>query len=70
MASQAVAVGVAAAYFSYKAAINSRDAVIISRHTEENTNHLKDELVALTAKASHAAGKLEAQNEATGTPQT
>ena len=48
------------------AANTARDTQVIARKTEENTNHLKDELVALTAKSSHAEGKLEAQNEAKG----
>jgi hypothetical protein len=55
-------VGIAAAYFSYRASVNSRTAVIISKKTEENTNHLKDELVALTAKASHAEGMKAAED--------
>ncbi len=37
---------------------------VTAKQTEENTNHMKDELVALTAKSSHAEGKLEAQQEA------
>ena len=62
-----------AAIFSYlasrrsaDAAATARDTQVIAKKTEENTNHLKDELVELTAKSSHAEGKLEAQNEAKG----
>lgn len=49
-------VGVAAAYFSYRASKIAAETKQIAQHTEENTNHLKDELVELTAKASHAEG--------------
>lgn len=59
------------AFFSYKAAIHaqatlavSRDTQALARHTEENTNHMKDELVALTKKSSHAEGVLEGKAEA------
>lgn len=45
-----------AAFFAWRAAK-------ISEHTEQNTNHMKDELVALTAKSSHAEGMLEAKKE-------
>lgn len=34
------------------------------KRLEHNTNSIKDALVATTAKASHAEGKLEAQHEA------
>ena len=43
--------------------IATDSVVAISKHTEENTNHLKDELVALTAKASHAEGVIEGKRE-------
>lgn len=43
---------IVSAYFSYKAKIQSEK-------TEKNTNHMKDELVALTAKSSHAEGHAE-----------
>ncbi len=36
---------------------------VTAQKTEENTNHMKDELVALTAKSSHAEGKLEGAAE-------
>lgn len=39
------------------------EVAAISRHTEKNTNHLKDELVALTAKSSHAEGLKEGLSE-------
>ena len=58
-------------WFAFLARKNSMDAAnaaretqAVAKKTEENTNHMKDELVALTAKSSHAEGKLEAQNEA------
>lgn len=54
-------VGVMSAYFSYKAAITSKETKEIAKHTEQNTNHLKDELVALTAKSSHAEGVKEGE---------
>ena len=60
-----------AMFFSFMARKHSIDAVNVSRETqtiaqktEQNTNHLKDELVALTAKSSHAEGKLEGKAEA------
>jgi len=53
------AVGIAAAYFSYKAAVASHETKLIAQHTEENTNHMKDELVALTRSSAHAEGVLE-----------
>jgi len=52
-----------AAFFAYRAAKHAARSVLISRHTEENTNHMKDELVALTAKSSHAEGFLEGRAE-------
>jgi hypothetical protein len=52
---------VASAYFAYKAAVISKETKTIAQHTEQNTNHLKDELVALTAKASHAEGVLQGE---------
>ena len=58
-------------WFAFLARKNSMDAANTARETQKtaeqtqkNTNHMKDELVALTAKSSHAEGKLEAQNEA------
>ena len=51
----------ASAWFSYRASTYSQRAVKIAKATEENTNHMKDELVALTAKSSHAEGMLEGQ---------
>ncbi len=47
-----------AAWFAYKASVNTKVAVEVSKKTEENTNHMKDELVALTSKAAHAEGVL------------
>lgn len=55
---------VAAAYFAYRAATTAKASLEVSKHTEANTNHLKDELVALTAKSSHAEGLLQGQTEA------
>jgi hypothetical protein len=51
-------------WFAFLARNAARQTQVIAQKTEENTNHMKDELVALTAKSSHAEGKLEAQNEA------
>ena len=50
-----------AAFFAYRASDRAKDAVAISLKTEINTNHMKDELVALTAKSSHAEGVLEGE---------
>lgn len=63
-------VGIASAYWAYKAAVSSRLAVKISKHTEQNTNHLKDELVALTHKAAHAEGVKQAEDAAARELQT
>lgn len=59
------------AWFAFKASQHSRmaldssqEAVQVARHTEQNTNHMKDELVALTAKASHAEGVKEGEANA------
>jgi hypothetical protein len=56
--------GIVAAYFAYKSAVASKATLKVSEHTEANTNHMKDELVALTAKSSHAAGVLEGKQDA------
>jgi hypothetical protein len=57
-------------WFAFLARKNALDAANVSRETqaiaqktESNTNHMKDELVALTAKSSHAEGKLEGKAE-------
>ena len=50
--------GIAAAWFSYKAATHSREAVVVAKETQQNTDGMKDQLVALTAKSSFAQGKL------------
>jgi len=55
-----------AMFFSFLARKSARETQVIAQKTELNTNSMKDELVALTAKSSHAEGKLEAQNEAKG----
>jgi hypothetical protein len=55
----AAAVGIVSAWFSYKASEQSKETLTVSQHTEENTNHLKDELVALTRKDAHAEGVKE-----------
>ena len=51
------------AWFSYRASKHAARAVAVAEHTEENTNHMKDELVALTAKSSHAEGVLEGKKD-------
>lgn len=51
-------------HFRHKRSEEKLDRVAeLSAHTETNTNHLKDELVALTAKASHAEGVKEGRAE-------
>ena len=52
------------AYFSYKAAQHAKDASIQSKQTEQNTNHLKDELVAEVRKASIQIGRDQEKREA------
>lgn len=42
----------------------TRKTNIASERTEQNTNHMKDELVALTQVSSLAKGKLEGKAEA------
>lgn len=44
------------AVMSALAAWFARRAVVVSKQTEQNTNHMKDELVSLTAKAAYAEG--------------
>lgn len=64
---------VLAAWFSYRAATHSKEAVDVARKTERNTDGLADQLNALTAKSSHAQGVLdektraEKQNDPPGT---
>jgi hypothetical protein len=48
---------IAIAYFTYRTHEVTKDTNIIAKKTEENTNHLKDELVAEVRKASFAAGQ-------------
>ncbi len=51
------------ACFSYLAARDAAHALAVSRKTEENTNHMKDELVAEVRSASFAAGQKHESNE-------
>ena len=51
--------GCVSAFFSYRAAVHAKAALIQSERTEENTNHMKDELVAAVKLASHAEGRAE-----------
>ena len=53
-----------AAIFSFLASRDARRAMITSQRTETNTNHMKDELVALTQKSAFAEGKKHAEDEA------
>ena len=60
-----------AAYFAYKASEHTRTAIDISKQTleqstkvEQNTNHLKDELVAEVRKASIEVGKQQEKDAA------
>lgn len=52
-------VGLVSAFFAYKASAHSRAALEVARQTEANTNHMKDELVAITRVSAHAEGVLE-----------
>jgi hypothetical protein len=55
----------ASAFFAYRASVHSARTLIVAETTEKNTNNMKDELVALTAKSSHAAGVLEGKQGVT-----
>ena len=57
---------IVAAYFAFRAKVHSEAAVVIAKHTEENTNHMKDELVAITRTAAHAEGVIEGKSIITG----
>lgn len=48
-----------AAVFSFMASKHAREASETATRTERNTNGKMDQLVALTAKSSHAEGVLE-----------
>jgi hypothetical protein len=48
-----------ATFFSYRASVHSKKAAELAEDTRRNTDGMKDELVNLTAKASHAEGVLE-----------
>lgn len=50
---------IAIAYFTYKTHLVTKETKTIAEHTEQNTNHMKDELVAEVRKASFAAGQKE-----------
>lgn len=50
---------IAAAWFSYKAATHSREAIDVARKVEKNTNGLSSQLNAITAKSAHAEGVLD-----------
>jgi len=47
-----VLIALITAYFAYR-------AKVVAEHTEQNTNHLKDELVAAVSKERYAAGQKE-----------
>jgi hypothetical protein len=55
--------GIAAAWFSYKAATHSKEAADTAKITQGQSNGMKDALLALTAKSSQAAGNLEGRAE-------
>lgn len=59
--------GMFAAYFAYRAHRIAKDTNVVARKTEENTNHLKDELVAEVRKASFAAGQKQATDKGEST---
>lgn len=50
-------------YFAYKAAVHSKEALVVSKETMRNTNGMKDDLVRLTAEASKAEGVIEGRAE-------
>jgi hypothetical protein len=60
----ASASGTLAAWFSYRAAMHSKQAVDVAKQVQENTNGLTHQLNTLTAKASHAEGVLDEKNRA------
>jgi len=53
----------AGAWFAYRAAVHSKDASASSKRTEISTNGKMEELLKLTAKSSHAEGKLEGEEK-------
>jgi hypothetical protein len=53
-----------AAWFSYKSATHSKEAIDVAKQTEKNTNGISTRLNAITAKAAHAEGVLEERNRA------
>lgn len=55
---------VVSAFFAYRASVHSKKALEVAKLTEVNTNGMKTELVDLTAKASHAEGLLQGQQDA------
>jgi hypothetical protein len=66
----AAATGIVSAYFAYRASVTTKETktiteatAAVAKHTEQNTNHLKDEIVALTKKASFAEGHKAATDE-------
>lgn len=50
-------------YFAYLASKQAKETLTVAKQTEQNTNHLKDELVALTRKDATAVGHLEGVRE-------
>jgi hypothetical protein len=66
-------VSIVGAYFSYKASVIAGQTRTIAEKTEQNTNHMKDELVAaieakstLKESAAHAAGVIQGEGNRQG----
>jgi hypothetical protein len=54
---------IAIAYLTYRTHVVAKETSVVAKQTEENTNHLKDELVAEVRKASFAAGQKDQQGK-------
>jgi hypothetical protein len=55
---------VAAAWFSYKSSVHSKEASVSAKTIETQTDGLTDKLNRLTAKSSHAEGVLDEKTRA------
>jgi hypothetical protein len=56
--------GMVAAYFSYRASQHAKETLVQTSKVEQNTNHLKDELVAEVRRASIEVGKQQEKSAA------
>ena len=52
------------AYFAYRASVHTKATMVATKQTEQNTNHLKDELVAAVKQVAFRKGVDQGHHDA------